>query len=543
MRHPSVKWCGGLLVVWLLLSGSVSAQAQTSFTLQLRWVHQFQFAGYYAARELGYYEEAGLDVTLREGVKEDSRQPVEALLAGEVDFAVGNSSVVIERLAGRPLVALAAIMQTSPMVWIVRADSDIHTPLDLPGKRVTLMPPPESAEMLAMLKRESIDLDRLQLVPSSLSIEALIEGRVDAYDGYATNEPWYLEQQDTAYRLIRPRDYGINFYNDVLLTREELVREKAAEVEAFLQASLRGWAWALGNLEEAVDLVHRHYAKDKTREHLLFEASEAKQLIMPQLVQIGHMNPDRWRVIADHYRELGMASGELDMEDFLYSGETDYDLTWLYWLAVAAIVCLCLVSLITMRFASLNRHLRAEAEARRRAERQLKEKHDALAVLASTDALTGLWNRARFSEVAADEIQRARRYDYPVSLLFLDLDEFKRINDCFGHSAGDRVLVDLAELLRGQLRDSDTLGRWGGEEFLVLAPHVGLDEAARLAEKLRQAVAAANLYPEGGGSVSIGVATLAEGESLDALLHRADTALYSAKTGGRNRVECASTPA
>jgi diguanylate cyclase (GGDEF)-like protein len=499
-------------------------------------MHQFQFAGYYMARERGYYREAGLEVDIIEGGPH-ALEPANDVLSSKVDFAISNSGVVIRRMEGDPVVALAAIAQTSPIVWIVRADSGIHSPLDLDGKRLMLMPPPESAELLAMLRQEGIDINQLDLVETTLDLEDLIEGRVDAYDGYITNEPWYLEKMGLDYRLIRPRDYGVNFYNDVLITRESMIRNHPAAVEAFVDASLRGWVYALDNIEETVQLIHEKYATNKSLEHLMYEAEHFRALVMPDLVALGHMNPARWQTIAETYRAFDMVDGAVELEGFIYQGSEPADLAWLYRVVTVTLVVIGLLGLIAFYFARMNRKLVREAQRRKRVEEKLRAKQQELYRLASTDPLTGLWNRLKFEEIAAGEIRRAERYGYPLSIIFLDLDHFKQINDQHGHAYGDRALTEVARLINRNLRDSDCVCRWGGEEFLILVPHLDLEATAGVAEKLRETIARCDLQTGVGMSVSLGIATLSAGEGLEDLIRKADEALYEAKAKGRNRVE------
>nr|WP_300989080.1 PAS domain S-box protein [Thiocapsa sp.] len=156
--------------------------------------------------------------------------------------------------------------------------------------------------------------------------------------------------------------------------------------------------------------------------------------------------------------------------------------------------------------------------------------------LATTDMLTGIRNRRYFEQTVANEIARAARYDEPVSLLIFDIDHFKRINDTHGHLVGDQVLVELTRLVGDHLRASDLLARWGGEEFVILIPQCGLNEARQLAEKLRLLIAGETFSGVGCITSSFGVADYRPPETADAWLDRADQALYDAKGAGRNRV-------
>ncbi len=164
------------------------------------------------------------------------------------------------------------------------------------------------------------------------------------------------------------------------------------------------------------------------------------------------------------------------------------------------------------------------------------------------DALTGLYNRRYLMEGLTREMARAQRYAVPLSILLLDLDHFKRINDTYGHLMGDTVLETIGTLLRDTLRAIDIPGRYGGEEFCVVLPETPMEDACLLAERIRQRVAAAVFQAPGGLPVaitcSIGVAQLREGpRDIAAMLEDADRALYQAKASGRNRVMVAQTPA
>jgi diguanylate cyclase (GGDEF)-like protein len=172
-------------------------------------------------------------------------------------------------------------------------------------------------------------------------------------------------------------------------------------------------------------------------------------------------------------------------------------------------------------------------ELNRTLESQVAERTSELQRVAST----GLHNRRKLDEVLNYEIERVHRYGGELSIALLDIDHFKHINDTYGHPAGDRVLATIASILRTGARNIDSVGRWGGEEFLVICPQTDLDGAAALADQLRLRVAGAEFPEVGHKTCSLGVATLARDESVATLLARADAALYRAKQAGRNRVE------
>lgn len=162
-------------------------------------------------------------------------------------------------------------------------------------------------------------------------------------------------------------------------------------------------------------------------------------------------------------------------------------------------------------------------------------------VLSMTDELTKLPNRRYLNQALSLEIAIAHRHGHPLSILMVDIDHFKKLNDRAGHPIGDEALLRVAECLKGSLRESDVVARWGGEEFVVLLPHTAQSEAVEVAEKVRRAVAAIETpwsreQPSGHLTVSVGVAQLAPGEDGAALVQRADRAVYAAKREGRDRV-------
>ncbi len=200
------------------------------------------------------------------------------------------------------------------------------------------------------------------------------------------------------------------------------------------------------------------------------------------------------------------------------------------------VITLLLCAVVLTYFVAMQRQLGAESHITvKRNEAEVRARD--LARQADTDALTGVLNRHGFNTMVSRELARARRHAQPLALVLLDIDHFKQVNDRHGHAAGDQVLEGLARLLESHVRESDLVARWGGEEFVVIAPMTGVDGAANLAEKIRALLESTDLGPEGPVTASFGVAELQPADTVEALLHRADEALYRAKTTGRNRVE------
>ena len=178
----------------------------------------------------------------------------------------------------------------------------------------------------------------------------------------------------------------------------------------------------------------------------------------------------------------------------------------------------------------------------RRARNQLLENRKLSTSLAlfqeksRVDGLTSIFNRTTFIELLHDEIKRCQLLEYPLALLILDIDDFKKVNDTYGHLTGDKVLQGMGLILKASLRKNDIVARYGGEEFAVLIPHEELGQIMLVAEKIRCNIAGMTLEEAPSITVSIGCTAYLPGESTEDFFKRADTALYKAKTSGKNRV-------
>ncbi|MEA3371603.1 MAG: diguanylate cyclase, partial [Campylobacterota bacterium] len=193
-----------------------------------------------------------------------------------------------------------------------------------------------------------------------------------------------------------------------------------------------------------------------------------------------------------------------------------------------------LISLTYSRWATLMQEYQDELS---QLNSMLENKNREYETMASTDSLTGLYNRYKFSELYLTQYKAMLQREQEMSLLLLDIDFFKKVNDTYGHNVGDQVLIQVSHAIIKTLRDVDIICRWGGEEFVMLLPTASLKNAVDLANKLRQTIQELELDLVGHITVSIGASTVREGDNMKDVVERADTALYLAKNSGRNCVK------
>jgi diguanylate cyclase (GGDEF)-like protein len=160
-----------------------------------------------------------------------------------------------------------------------------------------------------------------------------------------------------------------------------------------------------------------------------------------------------------------------------------------------------------------------------------------LTIIASTDSLTKVYNRSKYSEIAEREIERAKRFKLSLSIIMFDIDNFKRVNDTYGHLTGDQVLKSLVTLVQEEIRKIDILIRWGGDEFICILPETNLEGAARLGERIRLLIAEYKFVNIGKVTLSMGISQVIEGDTEHTLLKRADEEMYKAKMNGGNQIE------
>lgn len=362
---------------FLVLNTTPATSAQTAtqltpITLQLKWKHQFQFAGYYAAQQQGFYRDAGLDVTIVEA--QDGLDPIATVVDGEAEYGVGTTELVLWRSQGAPVVVLGVIFQHSPLVLLTTQDSGLDSLHALGGKRVAIEA--NSAELLAYLQDEGISSDELQIVSHHFTPSALISGTVDAMSAYSTDEPFMLTQAGFRYYTFSPRSAGIDFYGDVLFTTEDQIRQNPQQVQAFRDASMRGWEYAFDHEEALIDYIYNSLTQRHSPEHLRFEAGQMRRLIQPDLIEPGYMYEGRWRYIVETYARVGLIPNVFPINQILYTAQSNPDLLPLYSGLLGALVVIAAAGIVLLRFYRLNTKLRNQITERESAQKRLEESEE-----------------------------------------------------------------------------------------------------------------------------------------------------------------------
>jgi PAS domain S-box-containing protein len=295
-----------------------AAEKAETVTLQLIWKNQFQFAGYYAAKELGFYDDAGLDVTINE--HELGTDVTDDVVSRKAHFGVGRSSLILEIMEGKPVTLISAIFQHSPFMLLAKKRGDLKDVLDLKGKRI--MVPDDAvgmASLTAMLFANGIQADDYNLQKHTFNIDDLISGNTDAMVAYISNEPYQMEKRGVDYTIFAPRDHGFDFYSDILFTSQKLYKENPHLVERFHRASLRGWEYAFSHIDELVDIILKKYnTQNRSKDALRFEANTLKKLAYDRNTSLGLITKDRLERIAQVYQLLGFTNKPLKTDNLFY---------------------------------------------------------------------------------------------------------------------------------------------------------------------------------------------------------------------------------
>jgi polar amino acid transport system substrate-binding protein len=301
-----------LFITMLFLPFIIMAQSTSieKVGLQLGWKHQFQYAGFYIAKEYGFYQDVDLDVNIKEF--DHSIDIINEVVSEQINFGIGKSSLLIERYNGKPVVALGALYQSSPSV-LVTTNPSFKALKDIRGKNIMVTDDAiKSASIISMLLSNGINGNDFILQKHSFNYKDLIEGKTDAMACYLSNELFNLAKKNIPYQVFNPKDYGYDFYGDILFTSENEIVSNPERVRKFYAASKKGWLWAFENIEKTAQLIYDKYnTQNKSLESLIYEGQVLKKLALIKGIDFGHISINKFNHIAEVFR-LGNLLDKVD---------------------------------------------------------------------------------------------------------------------------------------------------------------------------------------------------------------------------------------
>ena len=319
-----------LLFLGIFLNINLYSKDLTKVTIQLSWFDQFQFAGYYMAKEQGFYKDAGLDVQI---LPFSLGMNIPKMVNdGDVDFAIGRENLILEKAKYPKIIALAAIFQATPLVLLTTKDSGIDSFNKFENKKLMRTKDDGSEVSLkAMLSASKIDLKSITQVEHSHNIYDLIEKRVDIISAYTSKAPYILQKEQIKYNIFYPKDYGFDMYSDFLITNIDKYNNDYNIVEKFKKASLKGWEYAYNNIEKSVDIIFEKYnTQNLSKEELIFEANELKKLSYLNISRLGDMKQEKVQRIYDLYNVMGYINNEFKIDNFIGYDKKSRLEKWLY---------------------------------------------------------------------------------------------------------------------------------------------------------------------------------------------------------------------
>jgi signal transduction histidine kinase/ABC-type nitrate/sulfonate/bicarbonate transport system substrate-binding protein len=314
-----------LLVIFTLLS-LLNAKELERVSLQLSSLDQFEFAGYYVAKEKGFYEESGLDVEIKkftEGIV-----PVYEVNEHRATYGIGRSSLVADVVNGAKIKLLSAIFQASPLVLIAKKDSKIRSIKDFVGKKImTQADLSTTVSINAIISRFNLTSDMVEL-DHKFNIDNFIDSKTDLMIASISNEPYILKQRGVKINIFDPKEYGFDFYSDILFTNDREVKNHYLRVNRVREASLKGWRYVFSHIDESVDLIYEKYNPEhKTKEALLYEAKELKKLAYYKTDDLGKIDKHKIQRIYDIYNVMGILQKSVNIDTFLYGQNSEITLT------------------------------------------------------------------------------------------------------------------------------------------------------------------------------------------------------------------------
>lgn len=629
-----------LFILFILITFSFSNEKK-DITLQLNWLNQFQFAGYYVAKEKGFYKDVGLNVTINE--LKDKQELTNIIKDGKVDFAIGRSSLLINKINGDDIVILGAIFQHSPLM-LLTTNEEIKTIKDIKNKTIMITPDAEfTASITAMLNSNDINRKDLKIFKHSFNVDDLINKKVDLMSCYISNEPIILQEKGIKYKIFHPKDYGFDFYSDILFTSSKFIKENPLTTKSFYEATIKGWEYAFKNKTEAAEIIYKKYnTQNKSLINLIKEAEILESLVIDKdNRQIGYLDKNKLEKIFEVFKVLGLTNGKINLDNFIYTNnhhkkiifEIAYEQKNMFIMLVISISIIFVLTIFFLsrihtkkklldavintsddliyykdqrlkyigcndafkRFANKSENeilgkddfdifenkfakifrdndlkvLRTNKmsideewlefdnklllfQSKKRPLKYTETKIGILGVSrditslyeiqkkleeqATVDELTKVYNRKSFNERLKEKIEMFRRYESNFCLALVDIDDFKKVNDTFGHDIGDEVLIKVCEIAKENIRNTDLIFRIGGEEFVILYPKTLIDEAFLSIEKITHIIKNENIIKNHQITLSVGLTQMKENDDEASIFKRIDDLMYISKKTGKDKI-------
>jgi signal transduction histidine kinase/ABC-type nitrate/sulfonate/bicarbonate transport system substrate-binding protein len=290
------------------------------------WLDQFQFAGFYVAKEKGFYKDVGLDVELKK--YNSSISVLDEVINKKADFGTNSSSLIVDKSNGKNIVLLGSIFQSSPLILLALKDSKLKYLNDIKNKTLMITNEQERfATFSSMLTSKGVNLSDLNLINHSFNVDDLINKKTDLMLAYTTNEPFILREKGYESTIFNPKDYGFDFYEELIFTTNEFAQNNPEIVKDFYKATIKGWEYAFENIEETVNLILNKYnSQNKSLASLLFEANEMKKLVYDKNGKIGTITTEKINLIINTYRVMGLLNNKIDVDDLIYTKHLENNL-------------------------------------------------------------------------------------------------------------------------------------------------------------------------------------------------------------------------
>ncbi len=298
--------------------GNNTVKELKKVSVQFPWKNQFEYSGFYIAKEKGYYRDIGLDVTFKEW--DHGINVADEVKNAKTEYGVISSSILIDISQGNDLVLLAALYQSNPLIILANKDSGISAVEQFKNKKIMLNEAHISdASLVAMFSSAGIKIEDMQIVRHSFNPISLLNGEADLMAAYISNEPFKLKELGGEPVIFNSQDCGFDFYNDIIVVNREYLQKNPKEICNFIAATLKGFAYAFSHVKETIDIIYYRYnSLKKSPKALLYEAQELKKFLYYKKNKLGDLRTENLAKIYDVYKLLGKAKPGMDIDKIIY---------------------------------------------------------------------------------------------------------------------------------------------------------------------------------------------------------------------------------